>query len=67
MSENKFTPKEAQTFKFQKGDKIPPSQWEKEYWETWEEQGRKICLKWDQRPPESVEEKGCDDWWQLPF
>jgi len=39
MSENKFTPKEAQTFKFQKGDKIPPSQWEKEYWETWEEQG----------------------------
>ncbi len=37
--ENKFTPKEATTFKFNKGDKIPPSQWEKEYWETWEEQG----------------------------
>ena len=34
--------------------------------EEWD-QGRKICLKWDQRPPESVEEKGCDDWWQLPF
>lgn len=39
MSENRFTPKEAQTFKFQKGDKIPPSEWERDYWETWEEQG----------------------------